>query len=145
MTASKKLSPALPPSVADYFEQKLSAKLPNPFTGGDTIDKTKESSPAHPDFHIHTGCGVDCKAAIDAAAMVLPYLQGEETPDAVSAALVGASALLLFVRGSIPSPELIKAAKNALAAVRLDADLSDEMLSDVRHIAAEVVNCYVYG
>lgn len=137
-----------PPSVAEYFEQKLSAKLPNPFTGGDTVDKTNEASPAHPDFHIYTGCGIDCKAAIDAAASVLEYLRQDDFQadhEGASAALIGVAALITFVRRSIPSDDLLVAVDNVLSVVRLDTEWSGETLSDVQRITAEIVNCYVYG
>jgi hypothetical protein len=138
---------ALPPSVAAYFEQKLGAELPNPFTGGATTDKKHPASPAHPEFHIHTGCGIDCRAAIDAAALVLAYLRAsEETPDTVSTALIGAAALLTFLDRSIPLVELKRAATQLLEAISGQAERRGDGLLDVtRMIAAEIVNCYVYA
>jgi hypothetical protein len=56
------------PTVAAYFEQKLGAPLeknPKP---------AEVSSPSHPDFHIDTGCGAECRAAIDASAEILQHL-----------------------------------------------------------------------
>lgn len=49
-------------SVADYFHHKLDSPLePKP------PEPIPVYSPHHPEFHIMTGCGVECKRAIDAA------------------------------------------------------------------------------
>jgi hypothetical protein len=58
-------SPALPPTVAAYFLEKLGAALEAKPEPGQPY------SPSHPDFNIESGCGEDCKAAIDAAAGML--------------------------------------------------------------------------
>lgn len=132
-----------PPSVADYFEQKLGAKLPA-HPDDDDLDREHPASTAHPDFHIGTGCGRDCKSAIDAAAVLLTHLRATETADE-SAAIIAAAALLTFVRESIPAEELVRTAVDVLAVARSDAEESEQTVHDIRHITAEVVNCYAYG
>lgn len=131
------------PSVADYFEQALGSKLLNPFTG-EALDKYPTWSPAHPDFNIHSGCGIDCRAVIDAAAAVLVFLRSDtETPENVSAALVGAAALIRFARDC---PEHESKAEAALELIRSASDAAREpAVLDVTRIAAEIVNVYVYG
>lgn len=58
------------PTVGAYFEQKLKAEL-EPVSDR---EPGEVYSPYHPDFHIDTGCGVECRAAIDAAAAILSHL-----------------------------------------------------------------------
>jgi hypothetical protein len=58
------------PTVAEYFKQKLGAELEPEAER----DRTHPASPYHPAFHIDTGCGVECRAAIDAAAEILVHL-----------------------------------------------------------------------
>lgn len=65
--AAATAAPALP-TVAAYFLSKLGAELENP------AEPDQPYSPSHPDFHIETGCGVECRAAIDAAAEILQHL-----------------------------------------------------------------------
>jgi hypothetical protein len=64
-----KRGPAVP-TVGAYFEQKLKAEL-EPVS---EREPREPYSPYHPDFHIDTGCGVECRAAIDAAAEILQHL-----------------------------------------------------------------------
>jgi hypothetical protein len=134
-----------PPSVADYFEQRLGAKLP-PHPDDDDLDREHPASPAHPEFHIGTGCGEDCKHVIDAAAPLISYLRGGNESEE-SNAIEGADMLLTYLRGAFDDPDLVDRAHVACRAVRFRSRTTniDEIISDVRLIAAEVVNCYVYG
>jgi len=59
------------PTVAAYFKQRLGADLE---PDESERDPSHPASPYHPDFHIDTGCGVECRAAIDAAAEMLVHL-----------------------------------------------------------------------
>lgn len=69
----KTKAPAPPkvPTVGEYFRQRLGAEL-------ETVDLVDGEipgySPYHPEFTIETGCGVECRAAIDAAAEILVHL-----------------------------------------------------------------------
>lgn len=65
----RKPAPAVP-TVAAYFQQKLGAELE---PEGER-DPSHPASPYHPGFHIDTGCGVECRAAIDASAEILQHL-----------------------------------------------------------------------
>lgn len=59
------------PTVAQYFARMLGAPLPP-----DVIrDPAHGSSPAHAGFTIRTGCGVECAAAIDAAAELIKHVR----------------------------------------------------------------------
>lgn len=62
------------PTVAEYFKQRLGAPLE------DEPEPAEVYSPSHPDFHIETGCGVECRAAIDAAAEILVHLTNAYGP-----------------------------------------------------------------
>ena len=62
------------PSVAAYFQQKLGEVLEQ------DADPTNEADPSHPEFTIETGCGVECRAAIDAGAEVLNHLRSAFGP-----------------------------------------------------------------
>lgn len=137
---------AAPPSVADYFEQRLGAKLPPAHPGETELDREHPASPAHPEFHIATGCGEDCKHVIDAAAPLISYLRGGNESEE-SDAIEGADMLLTYLRGAIDHPDLVARARVACRAVRFRSRTTniDEIISDVRLIAAEVVNVYVYG
>lgn len=67
-----------PPTVAAYFELVLSRPLADP----QRRDPPHVANPSHPSFHIETGCGVECKAAIDACAAFVEHVRaafGEET------------------------------------------------------------------
>lgn len=64
-----KSAPAVP-TVAAYFKQKLGEELEPEAER----DRTHPASPYHPGFHIDTGCGCECRAAIDAAAEILQHL-----------------------------------------------------------------------
>lgn len=76
----KKSETPRPPTVAAYFEAKLGREFELP----EGYDAKHVSSPTHPDFHIETGCGVECKAAIDAAAGLQAHVRkayGEHRPE----------------------------------------------------------------
>lgn len=64
------------PTVAAYFENRLG--MPLVVMVGAT--EPTPDSPAHPAFHIGTGCGVACKRAIDVAAELLELLE----PDGIA-------------------------------------------------------------
>jgi hypothetical protein len=64
-----KPAPAVP-TVGAYFEQKLR----EPLQPVSEREPQYEHSPYHPSFHIDTGCGCECRAAIDAAAEILQHL-----------------------------------------------------------------------
>ena len=75
-------SAATPPTVAQYFADQLGGPLI--LASGD--DGTAEWSPAHVDFHVGTGCGVECKRAIDAAAAFISQIRetfGDDEPELV--------------------------------------------------------------
>lgn len=57
------------PTVAAYFRQRLGAELEPDRARPDSV-----ASPYHPDFTIETGCGTDCRAAIDAAGEILAHV-----------------------------------------------------------------------
>lgn len=57
------------PTVVEYFARELDAAWPYP------VNVKEPSSPAHPDFNIRSGCGIDCKDAIDAAADALKHVR----------------------------------------------------------------------
>lgn len=57
------------PTVAQYFQQRLKAELEPDRSRPDSI-----GSPYHPGFTIETDCGVECRAAIDAAAEILAHV-----------------------------------------------------------------------
>lgn len=57
------------PTVAEYFKRKLGAELDPGNTRPDSM-----GSPYHSHFTIETGCGVECRAAIDAAAEILAHV-----------------------------------------------------------------------
>jgi len=64
-------APAVP-TVAAYFQQRLGAPLEETV---DIVDgEIPGYSPSHPEFTIETGCGCDCRAAIDASAEILQHL-----------------------------------------------------------------------
>lgn len=69
--AARKPIPAKPPSVATYFADQLGYSLPL----ADDDEGIKPWSPAHADFHIETGCGIECKKAIDAAAELMRHVR----------------------------------------------------------------------
>lgn len=58
------------PTIAAYFTQKLGEELEAPAQR----DPAHPASPYHPDFHIDTACGIECRAAIDASAEILQHL-----------------------------------------------------------------------
>lgn len=64
-----KPGPAVP-SVGVYFEMKLGAELEPKAER----DPKHPASPYHKDFHIDSGCGVECRAAIDASSEILSHL-----------------------------------------------------------------------
>ncbi len=70
-----KPGPAVP-TVGEYFKQKLGAELELAELGHDVSAEYRKhpACPYHPDFHIDTGCGLDCRSAIDAAADMLRHL-----------------------------------------------------------------------
>lgn len=73
---------AKPPTVAQYFADQLGGPLI--LASGD--DGTQEWSPAHVDFHIGTGCGVDCVATIQAAAAFIAQIRatfGDDEPELI--------------------------------------------------------------
>jgi hypothetical protein len=133
---------AAPPSVADYFEQRLGSKLPPAHPGETELDREHPASPAHPEFTIETGCGEDCKKVIDAAADVLKYLQFNELRWAANDA---AAVLFTLARDAIPSMNVLRAATAVLAVTHGEAEPGEETIIDARFVAAEVVNVYVYG
>lgn len=67
--AAKPVAPAVP-TVAEYFQTKLRADLEHV----SERDPAHPASPYHPEFTIDTGCGSDCRAAIDAAAEILMHV-----------------------------------------------------------------------
>lgn len=135
---------AAPPSVADYFEQKLGVKLPPAHPGETELDSEHPASPAHPEFHIHTPCGLDCKLVIDTAALILMNLADPRLVDH-EAAVIHAAALLTFVRDAIPSEEVLSKARAVYEVARCESFASESTALDVQHIAAEVINVYVYS
>jgi hypothetical protein len=65
-------APALAvPTVAAYFKQKLGSELE---LDASERDPKHPASPYHPEFTIETGCGVECRAAIDTAAAVIDHV-----------------------------------------------------------------------
>lgn len=58
------------PTVAAYFLAQLREEL----QPASERKPRAEHSPYHPGFHIDTGCGTECRAAIDAAAEMLGHL-----------------------------------------------------------------------
>lgn len=64
------------PTVAEYFRQRLGSELELAELGHDTSPEYRNhpASPYHPEFTIETGCGSDCRAAIDAAAEIMLHL-----------------------------------------------------------------------
>jgi hypothetical protein len=73
-----------PPTVAAYFFAKFGEHLE---TNAES-DPGHPASPAHPEFTIETGCGEDCRMAIDAAVALIDHIKtafGEERPDLVAA------------------------------------------------------------
>lgn len=63
--------PAPPvPTVGAYFQQKLKADL----QPESEREPDQPHSPYNAEFHIDTGCGVECRAAIDAAAEILAHV-----------------------------------------------------------------------
>lgn len=77
---------APPPTVDEYFKLHFGVGL-------DLDDEARAEpipvhSPAHPEFTIETGCGVDCKRAIDAAVALVAHVRaayGEDRPDLIRA------------------------------------------------------------
>ena len=60
------------PTVADYFKQQLGEELePDP----PHAPHDHENSPYHPEFTVETGCGEECKLAIDAGKQFLHHSQ----------------------------------------------------------------------
>lgn len=66
----RKPAPAVP-TVAAYFLQHLGEEL----QPASEREPKAEHSPYHPSFHIDTGCGVECRAAIDAGAAMLSQIR----------------------------------------------------------------------
>jgi hypothetical protein len=140
-----------PPTVADYFAEKLGAPLPPAHPGETELDRKHPASPAHPDFHIQTGCGEVCKVAIDTAARLIENLQvlfadaparvhSPASAEAENAAL-DLHTLVLEDMG-IADPLLRVKVEAVLALTRAD---TSALVEDVREITAGLVNCYVYG
>jgi hypothetical protein len=69
-----------PPSVAAYFAAKLGRPLVDP-QSRTAHDRKQPWSPFSPEFHIETGCGADCRAAIDMAAAFAALVR-DSTADA---------------------------------------------------------------
>lgn len=70
-----------PLTVVQYFVKELDSVWPYP------CNVKNPASPAHPDFHIETGCGSDCKDAIDAAAVTIKYIRkgfGDDRPELIA-------------------------------------------------------------
>jgi hypothetical protein len=134
----------LPPSVADYFEQKLGAKLPPAHPGETELDREHPASPAHPEFHIETGCGEDCKLVIDTACELLAFLRAYPLINR-AASRATAQELLDLLCDAIGDQYLIDRALAVIAVTYSEAELTLKTVQDVHLIAAEVVNCYVYG
>jgi hypothetical protein len=139
---------AAPPSVADYFEQRLGAKLPPAHPGETELDREHPASPAHPDFHIETGCGEDCKEAIDTAAALITHLRSTDIA-AMHDAIGDAIHLLALLRASIPDVVLIGKAHAALKYAHSreydGGEPNKAVVADIRSVAAGIVNVYVYG
>lgn len=78
-----------PPTVVEYFEDKLATGWPYP------CDASHPASPAHPDFHIESGCGRDCANAIDAAVEAIRHVKkafGDDEPELVKGIVEACSA-----------------------------------------------------
>lgn len=80
-----------PPTVAAYFLDQLGAPLEV------ESDPSHPASPAHPEFTIETGCGEDCKQAIDNAAAIIDHIHlafGNDRPDLVRAVQITTASLV---------------------------------------------------
>lgn len=89
-----------PPSVAAYFAARLGRPLADPQTP--KRGAPPSFSPYHPHFHIETGCGVKCKAAIDACAAFVEHVReafGPDSDDEFKAVEICASVVLCYVYG----------------------------------------------
>lgn len=79
------------PTIVEYFEDRLGVGWPYP------SDASLPSSPAHPDFHIESGCGRDCANAIDAAVEAIRHVNkafGEDESELVKGIVDACSAVV---------------------------------------------------
>lgn len=86
-----------PPTVAAYFLAKFGVHLET----RDESDPKHPNDPAYPEFTIETGCGEDCRMAIDAAVALIDQIKtafGDDRPDLVAAVV---DAVPKSVRGVI--------------------------------------------
>lgn len=73
-----------PPTVAAYFLARFGVHLET----ADESDPEHPNDPANPEFTIETGCGEDCRMAIDTAMDLINLVKstfGNDRPDLVAA------------------------------------------------------------
>ncbi len=89
------------PTVAAYFAARLGRSLIDPQSRTATA-KRHPASPFHPNFHIGTGCGVDCKATIDAAEAFVVHVReafGDATDEESKIVEIAEAVVLCLVHG----------------------------------------------
>lgn len=86
-----------PPSVVEYFEDRLGEPWPYP------VNARNPDSPAHPDFHIETVCGRGCADAIDTAVEAIRHVRkgfGDDQPELIKGIFDACSAVVrVYVYG----------------------------------------------